>query len=226
MEPAGERSMAPHRPGQFVFLTACPAGQRESHPFSLTSRSGSATLSVLIRPSGDWTELAQDGLAVGYEVALDGPFGSFTPTVGAGAPASQVWVAAGAGITPFLSVLRTAPADMAETDLPTRAELVCIARSPEDMPCWQEITAIAQQLPWLTVRPWFTSTAGRPSPETVRQAVEELPAGSAWYLCGPDRLSAMFTAAVRTATRAPVYREAYRWRRGAAVTEHQPAGVR
>lgn len=39
MEPVA-RPLTPHRPGQFVFLTARPGGRKETHPFSATSRSG------------------------------------------------------------------------------------------------------------------------------------------------------------------------------------------
>ncbi len=71
--------IAAHSPGQFAFLTAAPAGRKETHPFTLTSPAGSTELSVLVRSSGDWTALAQTGLKIGDEVQLSGPFGAFTP---------------------------------------------------------------------------------------------------------------------------------------------------
>lgn len=220
------RSLNPHRPGQFIFLTAKPGGQRETHPFSLTSRSSGSEVSVLIRPSGDWTELVQTGLEIGDEVALSGPFGGFTPSASDGAPAFQVWVAAGAGITPFLSVLRTARADKVKPGMSTSVELVYIARNPKDAPCWYEITELERQLPWLRIHPWFSEETGRPSPEKIRELVEDLPSESVWYLCGPKHVSAMFTKEIRSATGAVIHREAYQWRAGVSTRPGKPTGVR
>jgi predicted ferric reductase len=96
LRPDGPRGIAPHRAGQFVFLTA----NDETHPFTVTSAAGAEQLSVLIRSSGDWTDRAQSGLAVTDRVRVDGPFGAFTPSVGRDAPPHQVWVAGGAGNHP------------------------------------------------------------------------------------------------------------------------------
>lgn len=231
MEPVGE-SIRHHQPGQFVFLTASPGGQAETHPFSLTSPSGSTKATLLIRSSGDWTELVQTGLAVGDEVALSEPFGGFTPRAGDVADAPQVWVAAGAGITPFLSVLRTAegtegqaPESEVSDGKPSSGrpsggrpgvghpvELVYIASSAEDAPRWEEITELEGKLPWLTVRGWHTDEVGWPTPESIRQVVKGAPAESVWYLCGPQQVSAKFAEEVRSTTKARVHQESYQWR--------------
>lgn len=230
MEPIGE-SLGRHQPGQFAFLTASPEGQTETHPFSLTSRSGDTEVTMLIRPAGDWTELLQTGLAVGDEVALSKPFGGFTPQSGDVAEAPQVWVAAGAGITPFLSVLRTAEATQRKATEGrsgggSSVEMVYIAKDPDDAPRWEEVTELERRLPWLTVHGWHTGEVGRPTPELIRQVIDEAPSESEWYLCGPRPVSAVFAKEIRSTTGASIHQESYQWRASKAAAPSVVAGSR
>ncbi|WP_171075382.1 ferric reductase-like transmembrane domain-containing protein [Nonomuraea basaltis] len=217
MRPEGSRRIAPHRPGEFVFLTATADGARETHPFTLTSAGGEERVSVLIRSSGDWTGRAQAGLAVGDRVRVDGPFGSFTPPVGAGAPQHQVWVAGGAGITPFLSVLRTAERapDVAEPSR-RRVELLIAARDADDVPCWEELSMFARNMSWLTLTPAFSAVSGRLDGDAVDRVIKSKPEGTAWYLCGPAGLTAMVQRRLgqQSGAQRQVYRELYEWRAG------------
>ena len=203
MRPEGSNGIPLHRPGQFVFLTATVDGANETHPFTLTSPQGEERVSVLIRSSGDWTSRAQAGIKEGDRVRLDGPFGAFTPTVGVRAPEHQVWVAGGAGITPFLSVLRTAKAvaagrhghaaeKMAGGTSPRGSvELIIAARDASDIPCWEELSVLAQALPWLTLTPAFSELGGRLDSDAIDRLATRKPSGTAWYLCGPIGLAEM-----------------------------------
>jgi predicted ferric reductase len=74
------------------------------HPFSMSSSALSTRLEFTIKQVGDFTGSMRQ-LRVGDRVYVDGPHGSFTlqrhPGMG------YVFVAAGVGVTPFLSMLAT-----------------------------------------------------------------------------------------------------------------------
>ena len=207
----------PVRPGQFIVLTASPGGVREGHPFTVT-RSDEHGLSVMVRAVGGWTALLQDGLDVGDEVLIDGPFGGFLPAT-SGTP--EVWVAGGSGVTPFLATIRPVLTE----DRATRAaggepperwpvRLVVAAHSQEDAPAWEELRAAGEELDWLTVVPAFTESGDRLEDETLDALVADAPAEASWYVCGPQDLTKAVRAALRRAERSAerLHAERFAWR--------------
>jgi predicted ferric reductase len=92
-------------PGQFAWLRLQQGPLSEEHPFTISSAAQDGhDLEFTIRRSGDWTSNI-DKLGTGDFVWVDGPHGAFTPrddTTGI------VLIAAGVGITPAMSMLRTA----------------------------------------------------------------------------------------------------------------------
>ncbi|GAA1394995.1 ferric reductase-like transmembrane domain-containing protein [Luteococcus peritonei] len=198
-----------HAPGQFVVVTLDVDGQRESHPFTLTNDAGSTSRSVLVRASGDWTQAAQRGVHVGDRVGIEGPFGRFHPGSSRG---PEIWLAGGAGITPFLSVLRTRAAQ--HDDDHSLVHLVLAAASAQDAPCWQEIRHLASRLPWLTVQPAFSGEGARLTPEAIDALASNAPTNGHWYACGPESLVAAARAAWQRAGEegSRFHAESYSWR--------------
>lgn len=209
MKPEGDRTIATHQPGQFAFLTADSGKTRETHPFTLISPRGDDQVSVLIRSSGDWTSAAQTGIAVGERVRLEGPFGAFTPALDA--PGPQRWIAGGAGITPFLSVLRTARG-LGERSRRDPIELIVAARDKNDAPCWTELADHARHLPWLTLAPAFSAEGAR----LDRGAIERHASGDSeatdWYVCGPPSLVALVGDVLDANDGHRLHTERYQWR--------------
>jgi len=90
-------------PGQAAELAMCRDGWRdEGRPFTFTSLPGDDELEFVIKsyPSHDGVTKELPDLAPGAVFELDGPFGAITDQ-GPG-----VFLAAGAGITPFIAILR------------------------------------------------------------------------------------------------------------------------
>lgn len=205
------------RPGQFIVLTASPGGVREGHPFTVT-RSDEHGLSVMVRAVGDWTRLLQEGLRVGDEVLVDGPFGGFLPAT-SGSP--EVWVAGGSGVTPFLATIRPVLAEERTTraaggEVPERwpVRLVVAAHSQEDAPAWAELRQAGEELEWLTLVPAFTESGDRLEDEALDALVAQVPAEAAWFVCGPQDLTKSVRAALRRAERSTerLHAERFAWR--------------
>lgn len=87
------------RPGQFIFLKT---KGHEKHPFSVAGINADDTLMLTVKALGDYTEEHVPQLTAGETVTVEGPWGQFFLHEG---KSSQVWVAGGIGIAPFLTWL-------------------------------------------------------------------------------------------------------------------------
>ncbi len=94
------RTLIDFTPGQFCFLRV-PGN--DAHPFTIASSQRSRTLVFIARISGTFTlDLAR--LKENDPIAIEGPYGRFSPTHGnATRTDRRVWLAGGIGITPFIS---------------------------------------------------------------------------------------------------------------------------
>lgn len=127
------------RPGQFAWLRLerCAV---EEHPFTIASSAQDRTaVEFTVRHVGDFAARLRR-LAPGAAVWVDGPHGAFTPD---GVPGSGlVLIAGGIGITPMMSMLRTA-ADRGDTR-PYR--LVVHARGRDDLLFRAELTDLGARM--------------------------------------------------------------------------------
>jgi predicted ferric reductase len=92
--------------GQFAWLRLRPTPWVQDHPFTISSSADDEMIEVTYRHVGDWTTGPLRALRPGAVVWLDGPHGSMTLTSAATAP-GLVLIAAGVGLTPAISMLRT-----------------------------------------------------------------------------------------------------------------------
>ncbi|KAF4796339.1 Cytochrome b-245 heavy chain [Turdus rufiventris] len=101
--------------GQYIFLQCPSISQLEWHPFTLTSAPEEDYFSIHIRVVGDWTaalfkafgaeEKAFKELWTLPRLAVDGPYGSATTDIFH--YRVSVCIAAGIGVTPFASILKS-----------------------------------------------------------------------------------------------------------------------
>jgi predicted ferric reductase len=113
-------------PGQFAWLRLSRSIAAEEHPFTIASSAHSDTTEFTIRHTGDFTRAIRR-LPPGASVWVDGPHGAFTND--AGGAAAFVMVAGGVGVTPMMSMLRTA----AHRRDPRPYRLVVFASAPQDL---------------------------------------------------------------------------------------------
>lgn len=126
------------RPGQFGWLRLTKRAGTD-HPYSFSSSAHDAQkVQVTVRRGGRFTEnLVHSGR--GRAVWVDGPHGNFTPPDNA---SGLVLIAAGVGITPIMSILRSC-ADWKD-ERPIR--LVQAAESPPELLFTDEVNRLASLL--------------------------------------------------------------------------------
>jgi predicted ferric reductase len=113
-------------PGQFAWIRLDRSLIAEEHPFTIASSAHSDATEFTIRHTGDFTR-ALRRLPLGATVWVDGPHGAFTNDVETSA--GFVMIAGGVGITPMMSMLRTA----AHRLDPRPYRLVVVASAPQDL---------------------------------------------------------------------------------------------
>jgi predicted ferric reductase len=187
------------KPGQFARLRAphCLYGM-DDHPFTLSSSAGSPNRPAFtVKALGDFSSSLAD-LRVGTDVLVDGPHGE-----GAHAARSvrgRLLLAAGIGITPALSVIRTA----AEHGERRPLLLLYGSRRWADVTFREELDQLERRLPNLQVvhvlsrpEPGWHGERGRVGDEVLRRyAPRDLPRWSA-LACGPPAMVAEATLSLQ-----------------------------
>lgn len=197
--------------GQFMYLkpigTDVPA---EEHPFTIsTSPTQPGVISATIKKSGDFTQKI-DRLKRGDTVLVDGPYGDFSVQMKS-KPPSRVFVAAGVGITPFISMLRFA---RDRNDL-TPVLLLFGNRTEEDI-LFRDELATMQQKPNLRIVHVLSKPSakwqgekGRIDNNILRAHIGDFPEAH-FYVCGPV---AMMDTVISDLTSLGVERERIFWER-------------
>jgi predicted ferric reductase len=190
MTPSGVGALPVHEPGQFVWLRLDPPlGPGEDHPYTIASSSLEAPeIKITISGSGDFAQRLR-AVATGDLVYLDGPYGSMTrnhPDL------DTVMVAAGSGITPMMSILRTlAGAGDRRSHL-----LVAVVSNANDFMFLPELAALRKSLR-LRIVP-LTSTPGPnwcgPRGLVDGGVLEALTPRAGWngvevFVCGPGEFA-------------------------------------
>jgi predicted ferric reductase len=114
-------------PGQFAWIRLSRSTLAEEHPFTIASSAHQDATEFTIRAAGDFTKQIRR-LPPGASVWVDGPHGAFTCDA-VEASDGFVLIAGGVGITPMMSMLRTA----AHRLDPRPYRLVVVASKPEDL---------------------------------------------------------------------------------------------
>jgi len=166
--------------GQFVFVRfnsrSVPA---ESHPFSVSSAPEQTEISLTIKSLGDFTAQIP-GLAIGDLALLEGPFGKFSHQNGR--HKSQIWIAGGIGITPFLSMIRGLRDQHYSIDL-----YYCVGDEAEAV-FLPELKTIAQANPGVRIIPWYSKERGYITGQAIsgQSGLQEKDV----FICGPANFMA------------------------------------
>ncbi len=107
--PAGQEDAFRFRAGQYLTLRAEIDGETVSRSYSICSGEGEGRLQIGIKrvPGGKFSNWANDRLKVGDVVESLPPQGHFTPDIDPEHKLDYMCIAAGSGITPILSIIKT-----------------------------------------------------------------------------------------------------------------------
>ena len=199
-----------HRAGQFAFVRF--DASEGAHPFTIasapgslgTSEAGEPLLRLVIKPLGDYTRTLGLRLQAGQRVDIEGPYGRFD---GHGsAHRTQVWVAAGVGVTPFLALLEARQKESAASAPAHMHYCTRDAASDPLLPRLRTLCAQAQPAVPLTVHSAAQGQLLRP------QDLQDL-AGplDIWY-CGPQGLGDTLHAHASTQRSWRLHRESFAMR--------------
>jgi len=180
------------KPGQAIELLLPDVdGSEAGHAFSLVNAPFEDALVVATRMRDTAYKRALRRLAPGAPVRLEGPFGSLTLHRNAARPA--VFIAGGIGITPFMSMLRTAAHEGFLRDI----VLIYSNRRPEDAAFLPELLQLARTHPRFklvaTMTDLATSTRAWDGPKgmvdaaLIREATAALVA-PIHYVVGPPAM--------------------------------------
>jgi predicted ferric reductase len=179
-------------PGQFAWIRIRRSTLAEEHPFTIASSAHQDATEFTIRAAGDFTKQIRR-LAPGSSVWVDGPHGAFTNDTGMPCE-GLVLIAGGVGITPMMSMLRTAA--HRRDNRPYR--LIVVASTPEDLLFRTELAQLRHHMDLVVTevlrRPapgWSGPTGGLgPQLLSVALAGVDHPSELDFFICGPPALVA------------------------------------
>jgi ferredoxin-NADP reductase/predicted pyridoxine 5'-phosphate oxidase superfamily flavin-nucleotide-binding protein len=175
------------RAGQFFTLVADIDGRPVRRAYSASSAPGAPRLEVTVKhvEGGRFSTHVHRNLGAGDRLSVRGPSGAFH--VDPAAAHEVVLVAAGSGVTPVMSMIRT----LLAAPTTTRIALLYSNRTEEDVIFAEELLRLEDENPErLSVTHVLTQQSGRLDAAGVHRWLTELrPAEDAhYYTCGPEPL--------------------------------------
>ncbi len=162
-------------PGQFGVIRFTQPGLTEPHPFSFSRIGEDRALRVTVKALGDFTSRLGQLAEVGQSVHVQGPFGRFRRT----GKTSEVWIAGGIGITPFLTWVHALDPEGASVDL-----FFCV-KSRQSAPHIAELETMATAKPNLRLHVIASDENMRLSADGIADLVGERLQQSKVSFCGP-----------------------------------------
>lgn len=176
-----------HLPGQFAILSLTNAKglSKEEHPFTISSANKNGELRFSIKALGDYSALLPS-LGVGVKALLEGPFGEFTYSHGS---TSQVWVAGGIGVTPFVSMAE----DLLSQDvMDYTIDFFYSVRSEKDGAYKDVFTRLAEKHKGFTFHFMPSDTSGYVTGDGILKAIPGAITRD-FFVCGPPPMMAALT---------------------------------
>ena len=174
-----------YEPGQYVGIGVLVDGRWRWRSYSLTSSPvrGSRTITITVKamPEGFLSTHLVGGVAPGTIVRLAAPAGNFV--MPDPAPASVLFLTAGSGITPVMSMLRT----LAKRDQVGDIVHLHSAPTESDVIFAKELADMAKAHPGYQLRVRSTSTQGRLDLSRLADEVPDWQARQTWA-CGPGAM--------------------------------------
>lgn len=180
------RALPAFTAGQHIGVGVDINGVRHVRSFSITSAAtGDAAreLTITVKATGESgvSDHLVHRVVVGDIVHLEPPSGDFVlPTQ---LPERMVMIAAGSGVTPLLSMVRT----LAKTDHRTKVTFVLGARTTQEMIHRSELAALSKDADWFDLVLWPSASLGHFNRSALRREIPDWQSADA-FVCGPAGL--------------------------------------
>ncbi len=178
-----------HRPGQYLRIGTVVDGVHQWRAYSLTSApdraDGCIAITPKLVPEGVVSPYLVGRAAPGTVVRLGGVEGTFT--LPEPLPDRLLFVSAGSGITPIMSMLR----DLAGRETLDRVVLLHSARTPDDVIFGAELRSLAARHAGFRLHEQLTDTMGRMGPGDLDALCPDWREREAYVSGPPDYLDAL-----------------------------------
>lgn len=173
MEPQNDKMT--FKAGQFAFFVFKDKWvSSESHPFSISSGSKENGLKITVKNLGDYTSVLKN-LEINDEVVIDGPYGNFSyDTVPS---KSQIWIAGGIGITPFLSMAKSIDKDYS-------VDLYYSVKEDKEAIYLKSLQELSQKISTFKFNLWVSKDKGYLNGDSILSMSNGLDSKDI-FLCGP-----------------------------------------
>ena len=185
--------------GQYITLSKVIDNKHYTRCYSICSSESSDLLSIAVKclPNGVMSSYLNQELKAGDKLTVAGPFGDFVLNKSRAAPSQRLlMIAGGSGITPVMSMLRSA-FDGDNTNF--SVELIYCNRSKNDIIFKQSIDQLCNQYPNHLKVHYINSSdlmaesgaTGRLTPSMIKALVLNPIECTHCYICGPEGLKNM-----------------------------------
>ena len=165
--------------GQFMFLKFKNKKMSgESHPFSIASKSNNTKLRFVIKSLGDFTGTLNE-VKVGDDVLVEGPYGKFNKQ----SKKSQVWIAGGIGVTPFLGMAQ----DIKNSNV--KVDLYYTVKSKIEFISIDDLTGVEKSNFNFKLIKWVSDDNGFLTIDEIKKQSGDL-LSKEFYICGPAGMKA------------------------------------
>ena len=164
-----------HKPGQFAFLDL--GGER--HPFTVASAPNKTqTLRFFVKSLGNYTQDLPDRIKAGSPAKVSQGYGRF---LFKRKSQTQVWIAGGIGITPFIAWI-----DSLEATSPQQIHLYHCIRGA--FPFTSQLQEIVRQYPNVTLNIINSAIEPRLSASRLKADLKEQFSSASFSFCGPEAM--------------------------------------
>jgi len=174
-------------PGQYAFFSFRKSSlSRESHPFTLLGTANGSSISIIVKVRGDFTKSLYHNLKPKDLAYIEGPYGKFNY---AQAKNSQIWIAGGIGIAPFLTWSKNLYSSQTTT---TKISLFYCVHKKSDAIFLDELKDISSKLSNFNFFFFCSEQKNRLNANKVQEKIGNLKDCSI-LMCGPKRMTNDFT---------------------------------
>lgn len=174
-----------YMPGQFIFVSLEESDlPKETHPFSLTSIPTENLLSFASKVEGDFTKKLMS-IKVDTKVKIEGGFGRFNYL--GGIKKKQIWIGAGIGITPFISMAKNL-----NNNTGYDITLYYEVKNEEEAVFLKTLNDIALVTPNFKVTVWYSQKDKHLTAERIAQ-IDSSYQDKDIYICGPQKMMKAIT---------------------------------